>query len=352
MSRQIALDSISLRPTPRWGHTEYSLEYHDEYMRKVTGLAPSDPDFRREFYDRSDFDFLWSVNDGLHGDWASRGRATDMGHAEYAADGSDYRKPNESPFKSPQEVWGFDAVAEYGLPEFDEQVRAYEEWWTTSQARTPNQLLTGGYYKTIVSGAIQAFGWDMFLEAAARPEKIEKVLDSIFQMTLFHMRAWAETSVEVIIQHDDFVWTAGPFMRPSFYRSVIIPRYAELWKPLRAAGKKIVFCSDGTFTEFAEDIVAAGADALCFEPSNSFEFMVERFGSSHALIGSAVDCRDMSFSPWEQVSSSIDRTLELAERCKGLILAVGNHLPPNVSDDMLERYMARYRERWSRSITK
>jgi hypothetical protein len=54
------------------------------------------------------------------------------------------------------------------------------------------------------------------------------------------MRAWAKTSVPVIIQHDDFVWTAGPFMSPDFYRQVIIPRYAELWKPLHAAGKNHV----------------------------------------------------------------------------------------------------------------
>ena len=28
MSKQVALDNIALKPTSRWGHTEYSLEYH------------------------------------------------------------------------------------------------------------------------------------------------------------------------------------------------------------------------------------------------------------------------------------------------------------------------------------
>jgi len=37
------------------------------------------------------------------------------------------------------------------------------------------------------------------------------------------MRAWAKTSVPVVIQHDDFVWTNGAFMSPDIYRSVIIP---------------------------------------------------------------------------------------------------------------------------------
>ena len=119
----------------------------------------------------------------------------------------------------------------------------------------PEQLLTGGYYKTIVSGAIEAFGWEMFLLAAADPVKMEPVLDSIFRRTLFHMEAWARTSAEVIIQHDDFVWTEGPFMHPDIYRRLIIPRYAALWKPLHAAGKKVLFCSDANFMELAEDMV-------------------------------------------------------------------------------------------------
>jgi len=348
MSKQVALDNICLKPAPRWGHTEYSMEYHPEYLRKVTGLEPSDPDFLRRFYERWEFDILWTTNDGLHGDWFERGRATNMGHAVYAADGSDMTEAVESPFKSAEEVWEFDAVREYGLPDFEEQVRAYERWFQETQAAYPGQLVTGGYYKTIVSGAIQAFGWEMLLLGASEPERMEKVFDSFFRFTLFHMEAWARTSVEVVIQHDDFVWTSGPFMHPDIYRRVIIPRYAELWKPLKAAGKKVLFCSDGTFMEFGQDIADAGADGFIFEPSNDFGLMVERFGSSHALVGSAVDCRDMAFGSWETVRGSIDRTLDLAKKCKGLILAVGNHIPANVPDEMLDRYFEYLRLNWCR----
>jgi len=348
MSRTIALDSIRLRPTPRWGHTEYSLGYHFDYMRKVTGLEPDDPDCTRAFHEAWDIDMLWNAEDGLHGNWFARGRATDMGHANYAENGSDFRQAVHSPFQQVEDVWAFDAVAEYGLADFDAQVQAYESWWQSEQAQSPHQLVTGGYYKTIVSGAIQAFGWEMLLEAAADLRKFETVLDSFFRFTLHHMQAWAQTSAEVIIQHDDFVWTAGPFLHPEFYREVIIPRYAALWKPLHQAGKKVLFCSDGTFTGFADDLANAGADGFIFEPSNPFAEMVEKFGSSHVLIGSAVDCRDLTFSSWEVVQQQIDQTLTLAQQCKGLIIAVGNHIPANISADMLDRYLAHYRAHWSR----
>jgi hypothetical protein len=347
MSTQTALDNIRLVPSSRWGHTEYSLEYHQQYLEKRTGLPGKDPQFSSKIYERFAFDFFWSTNDGLI-DWGKTGRVTDMGHAAYAADSSDQHQGAESPFKTVEEVWSFDAVAEYGLPDFDEQVKAYEKSIVNSRSRFPNQLRTGGYYKTIVSGAIQSFGWDMLLMAASEPDKFEKVLDSFFRRTLFHMKAWAKTSVEAVIQHDDFVWTGGAFMHPDIYRRVIIPRYRELWKPIHEAGKKVLFCSDGTITEFAADVAEAGADGLIFEPCNDFGFMADNFGKTKCLVGSYVDCRDLTFGKWDKVRSDIDRTFEKLAGCKGAILAVGNHLPANIPPEMLDRYFEYLLPRLSR----
>ncbi len=336
-SKAVALENIWLQPTSRWGHTEYSFEYHKGYLARHTGLSEDTPARLRQGYDRFAFDFLWHTQDGLI-DWSQTGRITDMGHASYALDASDLRRPKSCPFTTEEEVWAFDAVQEYGLPDFDEQVRAYEAILEAARTLFPNQLTTGGYYKTIVSGAIDAFGWDMLLIAAADSARMEKVFDSFFRRTLFYMQAWAKTSAEVIIQHDDFVWTRGPFMRPDIYRKVIIPRYAELWKPLHAAGKKVMFCSDGNFMQFASDIVAAGADGLIFEPCNDFDFMAENFGQTTCLVGSFVDCRDLAAGRWDKVRADIDRTCDQLTRCKGALVAVGNHMPPDIPEQMVDRY--------------
>lgn len=336
-SSEIALKNIWLQPSGRWGHTEYSFEYHKDYLARHTGLADDSPERLRLGYERFAFDFIWHTQDGLI-DWSKAGRTTDMGHASYAIDASDKRQPRRCPFTTEEEVWDFDAVEEYGLPDFGVQVRAYETILEMARTAFPNQLTTGGYYKTIVSGAIEAFGWEMLLLAAADASRMEKVFDSFFRRTLFHMQAWAQTSAEVIIQHDDFVWTRGAFMRPDIYRSVIIPRYAELWKPLHAAGKKVLFCSDGNFMQFAGDIVAAGADGLIFEPCNHFDFMVDNFGQTTCLVGSFVDCRDLASGKWEKVQADIDRTIARLDRCNGAIVAIGNHMPPDISGHMVDRY--------------
>ena len=82
-------------------------------------------------------------------------------------------------------------------------------------------LVRGNWFKLFLAGLF------MLLMAAADQDKFEKVLDSFFRRTLFHMQAWAETDVPVLIQHDDFVWSEGAFMHPDIYREVIIPRLNE-----------------------------------------------------------------------------------------------------------------------------
>ena len=337
MSIENALDNICLRSSERWGHTEYSLNYRLDYLARRTGLSLDDPELLWRGFDFFEIDFNWDIHDGIV-DWKATGRITDMGHAAYAADGGDQRTSAESPFKTMEEVWEFDAVEEYGLPDFDEQVRAYEAHVQARRREFPNQLSTGGYYKSIVSGAIDAFGWDMLLLAASDRGKMEQVLDGFFRRTLFHMKAWAQTTAPVLIQHDDFVWTSGAFMNPDFYRKVIIPRYAELWKPAHAAGKKVLFCSDGNFLEFAADVAEAGADGFIFEPCMDFGEMVRSFGKTHCLVGSFVDCRDLTFGKWKKVKADIDRTFNHLKDCKGAIFAVGNHLPPNIPEPMMDRF--------------
>jgi len=338
MSYRIGIDTIHLRPTPRLAHTEYCS--NDALRRLLTRDG-------RSFEDALETDFVWSTNDGPV-PWNERGRVTDMGHAEFLEDGVDKRQPKTCPFSDPEEVLEFDAIKEYGLPDFDGLVAFYEKHYTKSQAAFPNQVFTGGYYKTIVSGAIEAFGWDMLLAAAADQERFERVLDSIFRLSLHHVKAWAKTSVEVFICHDDMVWTEGAFMDPAFYRRAIFPRYAELWALLKRAGKKVLFCSDGNFGAFVDDIAEAGADGFIFEPMTALEPIVPKYGKTHVIVGSKVDCRTLTFGTRDEIQAEVDATLALAFDCPGFMCAVGNHIPSNVPVDNALFYLDYLTARWNR----
>lgn len=340
MSYQIGIDTLHLRPTPRLAHTEYC--DHEPLIRQVQARTG------KPFHDAWQYDFIWSSNDGPV-PWGERGRVTDMGHAVFMENGSDFHAAQVSPFKDVDEVLAFDAVREYGLPDFDKLVAFYEKSYQDGQRAYPNQLVPGGYYKTLVSGAIAAFGWDLLLEAAAEQDAFERVLDSIFRLSLHHFKAWAETSIEVFNCHDDMVWSEGPFMSPAFYRRAIFPRYRELWAVLKRRGKKVVFTADANYTMFLGDVAAAGADGFIFEPMTDLATAVRDFGQTHVLIGSALDCRTLTFGTKDQIRAEIDTTLALARGCRGFMFAVGNHLPANIPLENAEFFYEYLSTHWDRT---
>lgn len=346
MSYGTGIKALRMEFADRIAHTEYCSNY--ALVRQVTGLDPQkDPQAWRAFYDAWSIDFIWSTDDGPVG-WGQRGRVTDMGHAEFLEGGIDRRAATQSPFTKPDEVLAFDAVEEYGLPDLSDLTEYYERSWTKAQAALPGQVLTGGYYQTIMSGAIAAFGWEMLLEAAADRAGFARVLDSFYRLTRRSVEAWANTSAEVFIQHDDFVWSAGLFLHPSVYREVIIPRYAELWKILHDAGKIVLFCSDGDFTCFVDDIIRAGADGLIFEPITDIDIIAERYGKTHVIIGSKVDCRTLTFGTRDRIRDEVDATIRVARGCPGFVFAVGNHIPSNVPIDNALYYMDYLSSQWKR----
>lgn len=344
MSYRIGLDTIHLRPTPRLAHTEYCDSA--PLIEAVTGEKGKNWN-THAFNEAWEIDIQWNTNDGPQ-PWSERGRVTDMGHAEFVEGGSDRRIPKISPFQTAEEVWAFDAVSEYGLPDFPGLVKYYECLYQDGQRDNPQQVVTGGYYKTIVSGAIEAFGWDALLLGASDPEKFERVLDSIFQQSLHHFKAWAQTSIDTFICHDDMVWSMGPFIRPAFYRKVIFPRYQQLWSVLKAAGKKVLFCSDGNWSLFVDDIAAAGADGFIFEPMMALDPVVEKYGQTHVIMASKVDCTTMALKGKQEIQAEIDATLRLARQCPGFVFAVGNHLPANIPPENGLFYFDYLKRHWSR----
>ena len=340
MSYQRGMAALQLEMPDRIPHTEYVSHY--ELVRHLTGLDPAEPQEREEawrrFYLAADYDFLWNSNDGPV-PWEERGRTTDMGHAEWLEDGSDRRDTIVCPFQTVDEVLAFDAVEEYGLPDFDELVAYYEGCYQRSQNLHRELVFPGGYYKTLVSGCIQAFGWEMFLTAVgADPQGFERVLEGIFRLSEHHFRAWARTSTRAFICHDDMVWSQGAIFRPAWYRQHIFPRYKRLWQILHDAGKIVLFCSDGDFTQFIDDLAEAGADGFIFEPLTSLEYTIERYGRSKVIIGN-VDTRVLTFGGREDIQTEVKRCVDLGRACPGYFLAVGNHIPANVPLDNALYYL-------------
>jgi hypothetical protein len=253
-----------------------------------------------------------------------------MGHAVFQEGGTDFNTNIYCPFEDPEEVLSFDPVEEYGLPDVDERAQFFEENYQKGQQAYPGLVFPGGYYKTIFSACIQAFGWEMFLSSAPVDyERFDYVLEGFFRISMANFQAWAKTTAPVFICHDDIVWSEGAVFHPDWYRRYIFPRHKKLWRVLKDAGKIILFCSDGDFTEFIDDLVEAGADGFIFEPLTDLEEMVAKYGQTKVIIGN-VDTRILTFGTREQIYQDVKRCADLGRDCPGFFFAVGNHIPHNV----------------------
>lgn len=87
--------------------------------------------------------------------------------------------------------------------------------------------------------------------------------------------------------------------------------------------------SDGTFTAFVDDIAACGVNAFVMEPATDMELIARKYGKTHAFVGNA-DCRVLTFGTREEIRSEVERCFRIGRDCPGFIMAVGNHIPPNV----------------------
>ncbi len=333
MSYERGIAAIRLQRPAEIPHTQYIT--HPEWLaalRARTGRAEAD------FPELLDFDLLWHTDGpgGLGGRW------TDMGHAVWQPDGSDFRRPRESPFRDLEEIYRLDPFAEYGRVDRPRQAEQYQSWY--KQARRRDCVVPGGLYMSVISFGIAAFGWERLLLAAGTDsDRLGGVLNRWADLLMRYVQAWAETDVEVFITHDDIVWSAGGIFHPEFYRTYVFANYRRYWDCLKDAGKRVLFCSDGDFTEYLDELAAAGADGFIFEPTTDLDQVVGRYGRTHVIVGNA-DCRVLTFGTADGVAREVRRCLSAGRDCPGYFFAVGNHIPPNVpvgnADACIQAYLA------------
>lgn len=333
MSLKDGMAAICLEMPDKVPRTEYSADFHWELVSKVTGIevdskSPSEIQnraasaFRREW----DYGFVWNT---LIGADALDSCRTRMGHAEYAAGGTDYSTRVECPFEDPEEAFDFSPEEVYGLPDERQLTARFNEDYRRKMEATPDAVNTTGVYITMISGLLEIFGWDILLMAMGIDAKAFGDTANRYGTWIQHyFNALARCDAPVVKVHDDITWTSGAFARPDWYREFIFPNYKRLFAPLREAGKKIIFTSDGNYTEFIDDIADCGVSGFVMEPSTDMKYVAEKYGKTHSFIGNA-DTRILLSGSREEIYSEVKRCMDIGKVCPGFIMAVGNHIPPN-----------------------
>jgi hypothetical protein len=345
--------AINLEMPRRIPRTEYSAEGHWGLVAAVTGIdvgVDSPQEVQAEagaaFARAWNYDLFWSTLIG-HDEFGPF--ATDMGHAEYAAGGVDRRDAVRCPFEDPEQVLRFDPWESLGEKDPRELVDRFEAHYRANCRAHPSGVNMTGIYVTLVSGFIGLFGWEMLLLAAGTdPVRFGDLAARYASWMQQYFDALAEADVPVVMVHDDIVWASGAIFRPSWYREHVFPHYERFFAPLLESGKRILYCSDGNWDAFVDDVAATGVHGFIFEPLTDLEDIVERYGRTHVIVGNA-DTRVLLSGSRDAIRAEVERCMSLGRGCPGYFMAVGNHIPPNTPVESALHYNAVYEElcrRW------
>jgi hypothetical protein len=352
MSYQDGWAALHLEKPARIPRTEMSADFHWDLVRAVTGIevGPFSPPSAQQaaglaFMRAWNYDLYWRtlIDTDEFGEYF-----TDMGHAEYAAAGTDRRDTITHPFKDVEEVLSFEPIDRLVMCPHAELVRRFEDDYRRECNLHPDGVNMTGVYPTLISGLIGLFGWDLLLEAAGTdPARFGLLIGRYAAWMQRYFDALAEADVPVVMVHDDIVWASGPIFRPAFYRAHVFPHYRRYFTPLLDSGKKVLYTSDGNYDLFVDDVAATGVHGFVFEPLTDMQPLVQRYGQTHVLVGN-VDTRVLLLGSREEIRAEVRRCIDLGRDCPGFFLCVGNHIPPNTPVESALYYNEVYEELSSR----
>lgn len=337
MSYDYGMAAINLEMTDKVPRTEYSADTHWALVEKVTGIKITQESTKEEkakassaFRTAWDYGFRWNVCVSAG---ALEKCRTKMGHAKYSTGGTDFNTDISCPFEDPEELLDFDPMAVYGKLNHSDLVKMFNENYALKCKDNSDLVNTTGVYITMVSGLLEIFGWDMMLMALGIDAKaFGQTANRYATWVSQYFEALADCDSPIIKIHDDIVWTSGAFTNPEWYREFVFPNYKKMFAPIREAGKKIIFTSDGTYDEFIDDIADCGVNGFVMEPTTNMEYIAEKYGKTHSFIGNA-DTRILLRGTKEDIYNEVKRCMDIGKKCPGFFMAVGNHIPSNTPID-------------------
>jgi hypothetical protein len=349
MSLEDGWAAVNLEMPKRIPRMELSItEYHWELMKAVTGLdvdqnSPETDKLRaaQAFIQAWNYDIFFAC---MVGDEVVSAKRTNMGHAVYAADGSDFDNDIYTPFTNLEEVLAFDPWDAFGFIDRSEYTCRFEEHYRSQCEKFPTNVNMTGIYPSLITGLTYIFGWELLLEAAGTsPDRFGEVVGRYARWMQQFYDALADADVPLVYSHDDLVWTAGPIFHPDWYRTYVFPNIKKYWDPLRESGKKIIFVCDGDYSEFIDDVAECGNHGFWCEIFTDLSVLADRYGESHFLIGNG-DTRILLRGDRAAIRNEVQRCMDIGKSLPGYFMSISNHIPPNTPVENALYYNQVYEE--------
>jgi uroporphyrinogen decarboxylase len=283
-----------------------------------------------DFWYRAGYDYtkLQPVVDFNPGNIGGEDRAT------YQADGTLIRKWAS---EGSGVITSFEGFERYRFPEksdFDyakfEQIRAL----------SPEGMGVIGQYGDIFTMTWEMMGFEGFSMALyENPGLVEALNTRLGELVVSMFEYFAQSdAVDVLWFSDDIAYASGLMISPAALRKYFFPWLRRIGDLARAAGKPLIYHTDGVLYDVFEDIIACGVDAIHPIEPKAMELaeVKRRYGDRLCLIGH-VDVDLLSRGTEEEVRQQVRHNIEVAAYNGGYCVGSGNSIPEYVR---FENYVA------------
>jgi len=159
------------------------------------------------------------------------------------------------------------------------------------------------------------------------PQDIERILDAFSEQERIKAQIYADYRLAPAYQIScDIGRKNGTIYSPAFLKRELIPRLKREIEPLKKAGIKVIFHSDGNIMSVLDDLIEAGIDGLNpIEPSAGMDlaFLKKRYGKNLILIGNVDAVKVLPFGTPRQVEEEVKRCIREGAPGGGYFLDTG-----------------------------
>jgi len=194
-------------------------------------------------------------------------------------------------------------------------------------------------------GNFRLFGYKPYIVTCMRYKEAAKRLNAYYAeqarcMNEVIAKAMAENDIAPFcFTATDICYSHGPMISPKVLDEIYFPYVKKAFEPLKNAGVKIIWHSDGYITPIVESLLNIGVDGFQgFQEKYGVDFgaltkMKVRSGKPLLLIGSIQVSTTLAFGTVETVRKDVERCINLAVEGRGgggYILGTDTNISPDV----------------------
>ena len=182
--------------------------------------------------------------------------------------------------------------------------------------------------------AVRGMGFEKFCFALYdNLHFVERVLDWYVDYAIRTIRQLLKFQPDFIWITDDIAYKSGPFISPSVFRDVVMPKYARLAREIKCPW---IYHSDGNILPVIDDLISLGMNALHPMEATAVDIVqVKRTYGNRVCVAGNVDIDILARGTQKNVKDEVFRLVNEMGNGPGYILSSGNAIVDYVKPENL-----------------